>query len=150
MIEAKNLMKHNLVFLLEDNKSTPVTVLEILRDGLVVYDKTVYNTKLVKFEEVFPIPLNTGIILNTLKMNMSVLSDNNPNINRKEEVFYSCILDNNNDLLIITNPETEDCIVSIKINNDTNKTIEVKGDLIKTVHQLQNFVNSVVGISLMF
>lgn len=150
MIEAQNLMKHNLVFLLEDNKSTPVTVLEILRDGLVVYDKTIYNTKLVKFEEVFPIPLNTGIILNTLKMNMSVLSDNNPNINRKEEVFYSCILDNNNDLLIITNPETEDCIVSIKINNDTNKTIEVKGDLIKTVHQLQNFVNSVVGISLMF
>lgn len=150
MIEAQNLMKHNLVFLLENNKSTPVTVLEILRDGLVVYDKTVYNTKLVKFDEVFPIPLNTGIILNTLKMNMSVLSDNNPNINRKEEVFYSCILDNDNDLLIITNPETEDCIVSIKINNDTNKTIEVKGDLIKTVHQLQNFVNSVVGISLMF
>lgn len=150
MIEAQNLMKHNLVFLLEDNKSTPVTVLEILRDGLVVYDKTIYNTKLVKFDEVFPIPLNTGIILNTLKMNMSVLSDNNPNINKKEEVFYSCILDNDNDLLIITNPETEGCIVSIKINNDTNKTIEVKGDLIKTVHQLQNFVNSVVGISLMF
>jgi hypothetical protein len=151
MIEAYQLMKHNLVFLLEDNKSTPVTVLEILRDGLVVFDKTINNTKLVKFEEVHPIPLNIGIMLNMLKMSMSVLSDNKPSVfNKKEEIFYSYILDDDNDVLIITDPETDNCTVSIKLGNNTDKAIEVKGNVIKSVHQLQNFITVVIGKSLVF
>lgn len=151
MIEAYQLMKHNLVFLLEDNKSTPVIVLEILRDGLVVFDKTINNTKLVKFEEVHPIPLNIGVMLNMLKMSMSVLSDNKPSVfNKKEETFYSCILDEDNDVLIITDPETDNCTVSIKLGNNTDKAIEVKGNVIKSVHQLQNFITVVIGKSLVF
>jgi hypothetical protein len=151
MIEAYQLMKHNLVFLLVDNKSTPVTVLEILRDGLVVFDKTINNTKLVKFEEVHPIPLNIGIMLNMLKMSMSVLSDNKPSVfNKKEETFYSYILDDDNDVLIITDPETDNCTVSIKLGNNTDKAIEVKGNVIKSVHQLQNFITVVIGKSLVF
>lgn len=142
-------MKHNLVFLLKENNSTPVIVLEILKNSLVVYNKSTKCTETVEYGDVYPIPININTLTNLLRFQASVLSDTSKAnyLNPSKITYYSLIIDDKNNLLTITDPETENCTFNFKVND---QNIIIKNNIIKSVHQLQNLINSITNKNMVF